>query len=746
MLVKNIKSKLATVLAAAMIMSSLSSVPASAAGYDTTAPEMISLTIDNTTYNVGDSINFNMAVVEEETGVTECTISFTSIRNVRRNITLIGNGWTDNYTAEYIIDEDLPAGEYVIDFIKITDAAGNTNMQLIDGAKFTVVNDKDTVGPLIDQAWSNIREVDVTENDSVQKFICHTDDQDIAKISIEYYSGNISRTVDVDIEEISEDGYYYIDLPQYTTDPAGKWDLGKLVTTDINGNTSTTYAYYAWEVISNVSSDEEKDTETTTIDSIDFDSDSIVIPSAINLNISGTTTSNEVSGTVVVVNTATNEEISATLSGEVVDGNYTASANIAVSNQHTAGEYMVNCIILNDKYYGFTKDNTKVFTATNEIEDLYLHTSLTNPALVDTINEAPEGSTILLTPNGTDKIPAEVFKAIDEHNKTIMVDLDGIKWIFNGNDIEAENIKDIDFSTGVEETNLEQYGYPEDAEGVAITFAPNGILPGKANIMIKSDYISNKFNLNSKLFLAFIKETADDEAELEQPVETPTEEAPTEEETTDNTEVSTDTTQSNYVIESEITDEDIAHIDSINADSEKLVRIEDAGITMDQDGYVTVTMYHNSSYVLSDKLPTVKTSSTNSVEEDKPQKQDTVSTDTTPSNTVEEDKPQKQDTESTEEVQPQKTPTKKFKISKISIKRYKTSINVSCKASGAKGYQIKYGTNKKKLKTITIKNTKSKTIKKLKRHKKYYVYIRAYKVVNMEKVYTSWKKYTIKTR
>ena len=722
MLVKNIKSKLATVLAGVMIMSSLSSVPASAAGYDTTAPEMTSLTIDNTTYNVGDSINFNMAVVEEETGVTECTISFTSIRNVRRNITLIGNGWSGDYTAEYIIDEDLPAGEYAIDFIKITDAAGNTNMQLIDGAKFTVVNDKDTVGPLIDQAWSDYREVDVTENDSVQKFICHTDDQDIAKISIEYYSGNISRTVDVDIEEISEDGYYYIDLPQYTTDPAGKWDLGKLVTTDINGNTSTTYAYYAWEVISNVSSDKE-DTETSTIDSMNFDSDSIVIPSAINLNISGTTTSNEVSGTVVVINTTTNEEISATLSGEVVDGNYTASANIAVSNQHTAGEYMVNCIILNDKYYGFNKDNSKVFTATNEIEDLYLHTSLTNPSLINTINEAPEGSTILLTPNGTDKIPAEVFEAIDDHNKTIMVDLDGIKWIFNGNDIEAENIKDIDFSTGVEETNLEQYGYPEDAEGVAITFAPNGILPGKANIMIKSDYISNKFNLNSKLFLAFIKETADDEAELEQPVETPTEEETTD---TDNTEVSTDTTQSNYVIESEITDEDIAHIDSINADSEKLVRIEDAGITMDQDGYVTVTMYHNSSYVLSDKLPIVKTSSTNTVEEDKPQQQII-------------------DTESTEEVQPQKT-SKKFKISKISIKRYKTSINVSCKAPGAKGYQIKYGTNKKKLKTITVKNTKSKTIKKLKRHKKYYVYIRAYKVVNMEKVYTSWKKYTIKTR
>ena len=412
MLVKNIKSKLATVLAAAMIMSSLSSVPASAAGYDTTAPEMTSLTIDNTTYNVGDSINFNMAVVEEETGVTECTISFTSIRNVRRNITLIGNGWSGDYTAEYIIDEDLPAGEYAIDFIKITDAAGNTNMQLIDGAKFTVVNDKDTVGPLIDQAWSDIREVDVTENDSVQKFICHTDDQDIAKISIEYYSGNISRTVDVDIEEISEDGYYYIDLPQYTTDPAGKWDLGKLVTTDINGNSSSIYAYYSWNVISNVSSDEEDDIETTTIDSMNFDSDSIVIPSAINLNISGTTTSNEVSGTVVVINTTTNEEISATLSGEVVDGAYTASANIAVSNQHTAGEYMVNCIILNDKYYGFNKDNSKVFTATNEIEDLYLHTSLTNPALINTINEAPEGSTILLTPNGTDKIPAEVLKLL----------------------------------------------------------------------------------------------------------------------------------------------------------------------------------------------------------------------------------------------------------------------------------------------------------------------------------------------
>jgi hypothetical protein len=66
-------------------------------------------------------------------------------------------------------------------------------------------------------------------------------------------------------------------------------------------------------------------------------------------------------------------------------------------------------------------------------------------------------------------------------------------------------------------------------------------------------------------------------------------------------------------------------------------------------------------------------------------------------------------------------------------------------AKGIKGYEIQYSTDKKfkkDVKTVTIKKAKttSKTIKKLKSKKKYYVRIRTYKKSGKNMVYSTWSK------
>lgn len=77
------------------------------------------------------------------------------------------------------------------------------------------------------------------------------------------------------------------------------------------------------------------------------------------------------------------------------------------------------------------------------------------------------------------------------------------------------------------------------------------------------------------------------------------------------------------------------------------------------------------------------------------------------------------------------------------------------KSNGAGGYEIQYSTSSKfktGVKTITIQKaaTTQKTIKKLKRHKKYYVRIRAYKTVKSggksTKLYSGWTKKTIRIK
>lgn len=101
-------------------------------------------------------------------------------------------------------------------------------------------------------------------------------------------------------------------------------------------------------------------------------------------------------------------------------------------------------------------------------------------------------------------------------------------------------------------------------------------------------------------------------------------------------------------------------------------------------------------------------------------------------------------------VKPQvSTPTKQTikKPGKPTIKKLKNksgkklTITLKKKVSGATGYQVAYATNKKFKKKKTKKFSKtSVTLKKLKKKKKYYVKVRAYKKSGKKVVYGSWSK------
>lgn len=82
-------------------------------------------------------------------------------------------------------------------------------------------------------------------------------------------------------------------------------------------------------------------------------------------------------------------------------------------------------------------------------------------------------------------------------------------------------------------------------------------------------------------------------------------------------------------------------------------------------------------------------------------------------------------------------------ITKLTAKKKALSVKWTKNITNASGYEIQYSTSKKfkKAKTVTVKGKKniSKTIKKLKSGKRYYVRVRAY--VNQgegEKLYTPW--------
>lgn len=94
---------------------------------------------------------------------------------------------------------------------------------------------------------------------------------------------------------------------------------------------------------------------------------------------------------------------------------------------------------------------------------------------------------------------------------------------------------------------------------------------------------------------------------------------------------------------------------------------------------------------------------------------------------------------------------KTTKISKLTAKDNGFKVTWSKRTTQSTGYQIRYSTSSKfssyKDVLITKDTTTSKTVKKLKNKKKYYVKIRTYKTVDGKKIYSSWSdKKSIKTK
>lgn len=83
-------------------------------------------------------------------------------------------------------------------------------------------------------------------------------------------------------------------------------------------------------------------------------------------------------------------------------------------------------------------------------------------------------------------------------------------------------------------------------------------------------------------------------------------------------------------------------------------------------------------------------------------------------------------------------------ISKLSKAKKSFTVKWKKQATQTTGYQIRYSTSSKmtsaKSTTVSKNKTTSKTIKKLKSKKKYYVQIRTYKTVKGVKYYSSWSK------
>lgn len=661
---KIISKVLAMGLAGTLALSSPVTSTVFAEGYDTTAPVVTDVSLDKDSVEPGDTITLDINVTEDETGISSMYLVINGeVVNVA--ITPDGSAVSGKYTASYTIPEDAKPGEYHIDDIFCKDIAGNESHNADFYSKTFTVTNKNYIedqAPVLEDSYPESETLEVPGTQVID-VICHDDDLASISINTQWTSDYTSSTefnkhVDFTVS-ISEDGVYKVEIPYTDNLISGIFNYS-IDLTDKAGNTSNCLGK-SFNVV-NTTEEPDIDTVPPVVTSITTDTkDSITLPGVGSITISGTEDkASSVSGYVTIGNTeSTGTSLYVNFTAPVVDGKWSATETFSLDQNAKAGIYKTLWMSVTDANnctYS-TEALPCSWSVGHESEDIAVETTLNNPNLVDTLKNMDEGQTAVVRTTTTNVAPAEVFEAIKGDDKNIIFDEDGIQWVFNGQNISDENIKDIDLSVDIENSeDLTDLGYEEGSTGTILNFAPNGVLPGKCVVRLKSDYISDKYNLDSELYLACIRKTV----EYQEEIKYTDLEWPTDKDGNPVYETTSYVYDENGAIEYEnklLYDEDgnpiyealkdeqgntlvdsngntlysseqayekvpktittrvepklVEKIKYVNESKEQQVQIEDVGIKMDSNGFINITMTHNSSYVLSADLPKVVVDNTN---------------------------------------------------------------------------------------------------------------------------------------
>lgn len=160
-----------------------------------------------------------------------------------------------------------------------------------------------------------------------------------------------------------------------------------------------------------------------------------------------------------------------------------------------------------DPYTGATSNvyvfgsRTNPYILVKEEFDVAFERSLNNPTLLDDINNMDEDKTAKIIITSPYIAKKELFEAIQGKNKTLVFYTKNYQWVFKGTNITSP--KDINLNTTFTySSNGDEYN--SDTGILKIDFPANGVLPGKANIRIKSDYTKAIYKIKKNLYLYYV--------------------------------------------------------------------------------------------------------------------------------------------------------------------------------------------------------------------------------------------------
>ena len=507
---------------------------------DITPPEIHNIHLYKNKFNAGDEIKFKIDASDDVIGIVDIIFEFADINNYENSISIPMKGEFINGEKNYtgIIPQNVRNGEYYVRRVHISDEVRNNNCYAIDGLPFVY---EDCV--IKDFQISNIViEADETMQSTPKLESLTYNKNNFSTGGTLIVTAKITPGAEIDSVRImfGTKQYYLTKIDEYTYSTeilitnSGDMKFECFTIEDKNKN----YIHYIYESIYNNLPDNygfdyfadntyditvtgDSLYKTPVLKNITFSKSTLKVPGFINVYLdieSENLDDLDIQLGVHQKDCISNCGAANTASLYKEDGKY--YFKLIFDQYQPAGTYYIHHVRIIDSYNNEVVYGEKVadnieslpmgYYSFEIVNDTNADITSSNTALdiINKIENAAEGSVISIDTSKDSKIKQDIFKAIKGKNKTISLESNGIRWIFNGLDINNSKTIDIETEIVMAKDYASESWNPSD-NALIIKFKENGILPGKVLIRVKADWafqnylgddVLNVYYINKKNF------------------------------------------------------------------------------------------------------------------------------------------------------------------------------------------------------------------------------------------------------
>ena len=496
------------------------------------APVLESVSVDKTEVQAGESFTITCLVNDDLSGfdfggitvINEVTQKAISTEHIHYEVKDLGNL---HYEIAFTID--VPADETIgalrLESVTLFDFANNRvvyhnsddehPLPSYISVQVTNSNSEDKAAPMLNSLSIAPREISASET-TVLTLNVSDDISGVSYVTTEFVNRDTGHSIEAGWNSYNSNpvvnGEITVQVNTTQYDGSGIYELDRVALMDANGFMSDWYSInnpnydsspLPQEVSFTISNDGNEDITPPVLNSVSLDKTEVEAPDVVTVTLDVTDdVSGYSSGLIRFVNRQNGKRIESN-----TDSDNPSVVQIEVSQFEPSGIFELEDVYLFDNnnnmshYISHTDTGSDTSKFPNEVSFLVKNTdedsntivtSTTSENLVSSIKNMQEGGTAYIYHGNNNTLPAGVFEAIKDQNKTIVVESDGIQWIFNGTDITGE-IKDIDLSTAIDtKWNIDSEAddvMDWEQNAIILKFADNNQLPGEATIRVKMDYV-----------------------------------------------------------------------------------------------------------------------------------------------------------------------------------------------------------------------------------------------------------------